>query len=83
MPARHRWLFIFCRNSKRPRGLIILRTFTLDDTSLLPPQAHIFTKDMKDWLSVSGDAPKFETMYEREEIWPADSLSRLETYLAT
>ena len=75
--------FIFCRNSKRPKGLIILRTFTLDDTSLLPPQAHIFTKDMKCWLSVSDDAPKFEAMYEREEIWPADSLSRFETYLAT
>jgi hypothetical protein len=75
--------FIFCRNSRRPIGLVILKTFTLDDTNLLPPQAHIFTKGMKEWLSVSDHAPKFEAMYQREEIWPEESLRILETYMVT
>lgn len=73
--------FIWLRNSARPKGVIILRTFTLDDTNLLIPEAHIFAKDMKSWFAVTNDVPKFDQMYDRERTWPKKSLNRWEKFL--
>jgi hypothetical protein len=56
-----------------------VRVGTLDDPDALPPDVHIFAASKQPWLDLPPDgAPVFDVYYERERIWPADSLSRLE-----
>ena len=56
--------------------MVALRGGTLDDTSQVRVQAHIFTRTKQPWLTLPDDIPVFEEFYTRENVWPADSLTR-------
>jgi hypothetical protein len=54
-----------------------VRVGTLDDPDRFPPDVHIFTASKQPWFVLSsGGAPAFEAYYERERLWPRDSLER-------
>jgi hypothetical protein len=59
----------------RRRALRFVRVGTLDQPQALPPNAHIFTRTKLPWVNVDG-APAFESSYEMETQWPAESLAR-------
>jgi len=53
-----------------------VRVGSLDNPDLLPPDVHIFTASKQPWVILPHDSPSFSEYYEREEIWPAESLVR-------
>ena len=63
-------------------GRIIIRTSTLNDSDIFPPQAHIFTKNKATWINLDDKIPFFERMYDRNIIWPKTSLDKLNTVLS-
>ena len=64
-------------------GRLTLRTKTLEEPNMFPPQAHIFIKDKDPWLNLSENQNCFELMYDAEKMWPEESLKRYKDYLKT
>ena len=58
-----------------------VRVGTLDDPDLLPPDVHIFTASKQPWVVLPAGAPAFAEYYERESLWPPDSLARRQALL--
>lgn len=55
-----------------------VRVGTLDNPDLLPPDVHIFTASKQAWVAIPEGSPAFAEYYEREAIWPQESLARRE-----
>ena len=55
-----------------------VRVGTLDQPDLLPPDVHIFTASKQPWVRLSDDVPAFAEYYDRDTLWPPDSLARRE-----
>ena len=53
-----------------------VRVGTLDEPALLPPDVHIFTASKQPWVSLPPDISQFPEYYQREDLWPPDSLVR-------
>ena len=60
---------------------VILKPGTLDDPSIVAPQAHIWVRRKQAWLSLTDDAPQFTEQYDRTTTWPASSPARFEASL--
>jgi hypothetical protein len=58
-----------------------VRVGTLDNPDLLPPDVHIFTASKQPWLVLPAGTPAFAEYYERERLWPAESLARRQAIL--
>ena len=58
-----------------------VRVGSLDQPDLLPPDVHIFTASKQPWVLLSRDVPAFVEYYDRDEIWPEESLARREALL--
>lgn len=54
-----------------------VRVGTLDYPDLLRPDVHIFTESKQPWVVLSPAVPAFEKFYNRDELWPENSLARL------
>jgi hypothetical protein len=64
------------------KHLILPATGTLDDTTWFAPQAHIYVRSKQPWLELTDNTPQFDKLYNREDVWPQESLTRLNTRLA-
>ncbi|MCZ6473292.1 MAG: aldehyde-activating protein, partial [SAR324 cluster bacterium] len=53
------------------------RVGTLDNPDLLAPNVHIFTRSKHPAVQLPTDVPAFDISYDREQLWPAESLARL------
>lgn len=62
---------------RRP-GVRFVRLGTLDNPSALSPDVHIFTRSKLPWVQLPDDVPSFEVYYKTRELWPAESLERLD-----
>ena len=67
-----------------------VRVGTLDEPDRLPPDIHIFTQSKQPWVVLAADAIAVPEYYERDKVWPAESLTRrkalmprIEAYLAS
>jgi hypothetical protein len=58
-----------------------VRGGTLDEPGGIRPDVHIFTRSKLSWVTLPDEAPAFEIFYEREALWPAASLERLDAIL--
>lgn len=58
-----------------------VRVGTLDNPDLLPPDVHIFTASKQPWVTLPDNTPAFEEYYERETLWPPQSLARRQAVL--
>ena len=58
-----------------------IRVGTLDEPDGFPPDVHIFAASKQPWVVLPSDGPVFDGYYEREAIWPAESLARRELLL--
>jgi hypothetical protein len=58
-----------------------VRVGTLDNPDLLPPDVHIFTGSKQPWVMLPPSTPAFAAYYEREALWPTESLKRRQAIL--
>jgi hypothetical protein len=64
----------------RPEVLFV-RAGTLDQPGSVTPDVHIFTNSKLSWVTLPESVPAFEVYYDRNVLWPAESLERLEAIL--
>ncbi len=62
---------------RRP-GLRFVRVGALDEPAAVSPDAHIFTRSKLPWVRLPEDVPAFDTYYDPQTLWPAESLARRE-----
>lgn len=55
-----------------------VRAGTLDDPAAVSPDVHIFTRSKLPWVRLPESVPAFDVFYDAKELWPADSLERVE-----
>ena len=72
--------YIYCKYDMAP-GRIIIRTLTLDNSENFSPQAHIFTRSKVPWITLDDKIPSFDSMYDRNKLWPKASLEKLNSIL--
>lgn len=60
-----------------------LRVGTLDESDHLSPDIHIFTTTKQPWVILPDGVPAVPDYYERADVWPPDSLRRMDELLAT
>ena len=53
-----------------------IRVGTLDAPERCPPDVHIYTSTKQRWVVLPLGARAFAEFYERESVWPAESLAR-------
>ena len=53
-----------------------VRVGTLDEPDHLPPDVHIFTASKQPWIQLPAGVPSVLEYYDRESLWPAESLAR-------
>lgn len=61
--------------------LRFVRVGTLDEPDRLPPDIHIFTESKQPWVVLPPGTPAFARYYDRDALWPADSLARRRSLL--
>jgi len=54
-----------------------IRVGTLDEPDRLPPNVHIFTDSKQPWVVLPPDMPAVAEYYDRNALWPAESLERI------
>ncbi len=68
--------YIWCRYLYHKVDVIALRVGTLDDTSMVKPQAHIFVRSKLSWFDLPDGVPVFEGAMDRDAVWSAESVAR-------
>jgi hypothetical protein len=63
--------------------LLYVRAGTLDRPSGVTPDVHIFTRSKVSWITIPESTPAFEVYYDIKALWPAASLERLSSVLAS
>lgn len=58
------------------KAVAFIRVGTLDTPDRLPPDIHIFTASKQPWVVLPPDTPAVAAYYDREQVWPAESLAR-------
>ena len=56
--------------------LSFIRVGALDEPAALPPDIHIYTRSKLPWVALPAGVPAVEAYYNRQELWPAESLAR-------
>ena len=59
-----------------------VRAGTLDRTSGVRPDVHIYTRSKVGWITIPQSTPAFDASYDPKALWPASSLARLDAILA-
>lgn len=59
-----------------------LRSGTLDDTSSVKPDVHIFLKDKQAGITIDDNTPQFEGYYHFKEVWSEASQKRFKEVLS-
>ena len=57
-------------------GVLFVRTGTLDDPSIAPPDIHIYTSSKRPWVILPDSVPAVAEFYRLSDYWPADSIAR-------
>ena len=55
---------------------------TLDDPTDVSPDVHIYTRSKVEWVALPAQTPAFDAYYKTNELWPAESLRRLQALRA-
>jgi hypothetical protein len=58
-----------------------VRIGTLDNPDFFPPDVHIFTASKQPWVVLQAGVPAVPEYYEREKLWPPESLARRQEIL--
>jgi len=69
---------VWSQYTRVPGEFCWVRVGTLDDPNRVAPDVHIYTRSKHRAVALPPGVPVFEAYYEREQVWSADSLARLE-----
>ncbi len=58
-----------------------VRVGSLDNPDTCPPDIHIFTSTKQPWLQLDDRVPVVPEYYDREQMWPPESLVRFQELL--
>jgi len=58
------------------KKLRFVRVGTLDDTTALSPDVHIYVRSKLPWIALPDGVPSFEAYYSSKDVWPTASLDR-------
>ena len=58
--------------------LRFVRGGTLDEPTDVSPDVHIYTRSKVGWVVLPEQTPAFDAYYKTNELWPAESLRRLQ-----
>lgn len=58
-------------------AIAFVRVGTLDEPEHLPPDIHIFTTTKQPWFTLPANVPAAAEYYDRNQLWPSNSLQRL------
>jgi hypothetical protein len=58
------------------RAMRFVRVGTLDNPTRIEPDVHIFTRSKLPWIRLPDSARTFESYYDTNKEWPAESLER-------
>jgi hypothetical protein len=61
---------------------LFVRVGTLDDPDACTPDIHIFTQSKQPWVVIPDGVPAVAQYYDRNELWPPESLARRSAVLA-
>jgi hypothetical protein len=64
------------------REVSFVRGGTLDEPRGIDPDVHIFTRSRVGWVELPEAVPAFEVFYDMKELWPPESLARVEALAA-
>ena len=53
-----------------------VRTGTLDDPSIAPPDIHIYTSTKRPWVILPDGVPAVAEFYKLSDYWPAEGIER-------
>ena len=59
-------------------SVLFVRGGTLDDPTTIAPDVHIYTRSRVHWLTLPAGTPAYDVYYDPKQVWPAESLRRLE-----
>ncbi len=62
-------------------GVWFVRGGTLDDPQGITPDVHIYTRSKVGWVTLPPATPAFHAYYDHSEVWPQESLRRLDAGL--
>ena len=60
-----------------------VRAGTLDEPRGVEPDVHIFTRSKVGWVRLPESVPAVDVFYDRDELWPPESLARLESVIGS
>ena len=60
-----------------------IRVGSLDNPDILPPDIHIFTASKLPWVQIPSGMHSVPEYYDRNEIWPQESLDRRQKNMTT
>ena len=63
-------------------ALRFVRVGSLDDPDRFPPDIHIFTASKQPWVVLPPGTPAVPGYYDRNEMWPKESLERRAAVMA-
>lgn len=73
----HCWIAVWSNYAMAVGDRIrFVRVGTLDDPGGIAPDIHIFTRSKVPWLVLPDGVPIMDEYYDRQTVWPAESLAR-------
>ena len=76
------WIALWSHYAGAGPTVSFVRVGTLDEPDRLPPDVHIFTASKQPWVVLPAGTPTVPGYYDREQLWPAQSLARRQALLA-
>ncbi|HYZ39433.1 MAG TPA: hypothetical protein VE687_02280, partial [Stellaceae bacterium] len=71
------------RYHRAPGDCLFVRAGTLDDSAVVTPDVHIFTRSKLPWLPLPEGVRSFASIYSSvAEVWSAESRERLRRNIA-
>jgi len=70
------WVALWSNYAGAGERVRFVRVGTLDTPDRLPPDIHIFTASKQPWVVLAQGVPAVPEYYDRNALWPAESLAR-------
>lgn len=69
--------YVWSRYGIAPGDCLFVRAGTLDQPDAVTPDVHIFTRTKLPWVQLPKNVRAFETIYQIDKVWSAESKERL------
>ena len=63
--------------------VLFIRVGVLDDPTAMPPDVHIHTSAKQPHVTLPGPTSRFDEVYDRRTVWPAESFQRYARVVAS